>query len=108
MFIVGAGNLAGQATVYLSKYASAVSMLVRGGSLAKSMSHYLISQIESHPEVMVLTQSTVVDVTGETSLEVITIADATTGDTRAAPAFALFIFVGAKPHIYWGADAVVR
>jgi hypothetical protein len=39
---------------------------------------------------------------------VITITDATTGDTRAAPAFALFIFVGAKPHIYWGADTVVR
>jgi len=91
----------------LSK-SSSVTMLVRGGSLAKSMSHYLISQIESHQKVMVLTRSTVVEVTGDTSLEEITITDTTTGDTRAAPAFALFIFIRAKPHTDCVADAVVR
>jgi thioredoxin reductase (NADPH) len=71
-------------------------MLARGGSLAKSMSHYLVSQIELHRKVMVLTRSTVVEVTGETSLEEITITDATSGDTRAAPAIARFTFIGTK------------
>ena len=83
-------------------------MLVRGGSLAKSMPHYLLSRRESHQKVMVLARSTVFEVTGETSLEEITITDATTGDTRAAPAIALFTFIGAKPHTGWVADAVVR
>jgi thioredoxin reductase (NADPH) len=83
-------------------------MLVRGGSLAKSMSHYLVSQRESHQKVMVLTRSTVVEVTRETRLQEITITDATTEDTRAAPAIARFTFIGGKPHSDCVARAVVR
>jgi thioredoxin reductase (NADPH) len=108
VFIVGAGNSAGQAAVYLSKYASSVTMLVRGTSLARSMSHYLVSQIESYERITVSTRSTVAEVKGDTNLEEITVADTTTGDTRTVPAFALFVFIGAKPHTDWVASAVLR
>jgi thioredoxin reductase (NADPH) len=108
VFIVGAGNSAGQSAVYLSKYASTVTMLVRGESLARSMSHYLVSQIELHEKITVSTHSTVAEVKGDTSLEEIIITDATTGDTRAVPASALFIFIGARPRTDWVADVVER
>jgi thioredoxin reductase (NADPH) len=108
VFIVGAGNSAGQAAMYLSRYASSVTMLVRGGSLARSMSHYLVSQIESHEKITVWPRSTVAEVNGAARLEEITIADATTGDTRTVPAFALFIFIGARPHTDWVGDVVER
>ena len=106
VFIVGAGNSAGQAAVYLSRYASSVTMLVKGGSLAQSMSHYLVSQLESHEKITVALRSTVAEVKGDTHLEEIVIADVTTGDVRALPAFALFIFIGARPHTDWVADVV--
>jgi thioredoxin reductase (NADPH) len=106
VFIVGAGNSAGQAAVYLSWYASSVTMLVRGGSLAQSMSHYLVSQLESHEKITVSLCSTVAEVKGDTHLEQIIIADVPTGDVRAMPACALFIFIGARPHTDWVADVV--
>jgi hypothetical protein len=96
VFIVGAGNSAGQAAVYLSTYASSVTMLVRGGSLAQSMSHYLVSQLESHEKITVSLRSTVAGVKGDTRLEEIVIADVATGDVRAMPAFAFFIIIGSK------------
>jgi thioredoxin reductase (NADPH) len=108
VFIVGAGNSAGQAAMYLSRYASSVTMVVRGSSLARSMSHYLVSQIESHEKIAVWPQSTVAEVDGNARLEEITIAEATTGDTQRVPAFALFIFIGAKPHTDWVGDVVKR
>jgi thioredoxin reductase (NADPH) len=108
VFIVGAGNSAGQAAMYLSRHASSVTLVVRGGSLARSMSHYLVAQIESHEKITVLTHSTVAEVYGDGRLEEITLADATTGDTRIVPAFALFIFIGARPHTDWVADVVER
>jgi thioredoxin reductase (NADPH) len=106
VFIVGAGNSAGQAAVYLSRYASSVTMLVRGGSLAQSMSHYLVSQLESHEKITVSLRSTVAEVKGDTHLQEIVIADVATGDVRAMPAFALFVFIGARPHTDWVADVV--
>ena len=108
VFIVGAGNSAGQAALYLSRYASSVTLVVRGESLARSMSHYLVSQIESHEKITVLTRTTVAEVNGDAKLEEITLADATTGETQIVPAFALFIFIGARPHTDWVADVVER
>jgi thioredoxin reductase (NADPH) len=108
VFIVGAGNSAGQAALYLSRYASSVTLVVRGGSLAGSMSHYLVSQIESHEKITVLTRTTVAEVNGDARLEEITLADATTGETQTVPAFAVFIFIGARPHTDWVADVVER
>ncbi|HEX2180879.1 MAG TPA: FAD-dependent oxidoreductase [Rubrobacteraceae bacterium] len=108
VFIVGAGNSAGQAAMYLSRYANSVTMVVRGGSLARSMSHYLVSQIEAHEKISVWPRSTVTGVVGDVRLEAVTITDTTTGDERTVPAFALFIFIGARPHTDWVADVVER
>ena len=108
VFIVGAGNSAGQAAMYLARYASSVTMLVRGSSLATAMSHYLVSQIEAHEKIAVSPHSTVTEVMGEKNLEEITIKDITTGGARTVPAFALFIFIGARPHTDWAADVVER
>jgi thioredoxin reductase (NADPH) len=108
VFTVGGGNAAGQAALYLSRYARSVTMLLRSGSLAKSMSNYLVSQIESHEKITVLPRSIVVEVKGDANLEEIAIADTTTGDTRIVPAFALFIFIGASPHTDWVAGLVDR
>ena len=108
VFVVGAGNSAGQAAVYLSRYASSVTMLVRSGSLAQSMSRYLIAQLESHEKISVSTRSAVAKIKGNTSLEEVVIADVATGSARAVPAFALFIFIGARPHTDWVADVVER
>src|SRR5215218_1395018 len=108
VFVVGGGNSAGQAAMYLSKYASSVTILVRGESLATSMSQYLIAQIEAQENIAVWIRSRVVEAKGSTSLEVIIIADAVTGEVRTVPAYALFIFIGAMPHTDWVADVLKR
>ena len=108
VFVLGAGNSAGQAAIHLSRYASSVTMLVRGASLATTMSQYLVSQIESHEKITVSPRTTVAGVTGDSGLEKIAIKDPTTGDVRSVPAFALFIFIGATPHTEWVADVLER
>ncbi|MBD3884083.1 FAD-dependent oxidoreductase [Phormidium tenue FACHB-886] len=101
VYIVGGANSAGQAAMYFSKYARQVTMLVRGESLTKSMSQYLIEQIESTPNISVESFSSVVEAKGETSLEALTIHNSVTGETRTAPATSLFIFIGAEPRTEW-------
>ena len=108
IFTVGGGNAAGQAALYLSRYARSVTMLLQSGSLAKSMSNYLVSQIEAHEKIFVRPRSIVAEVKGDANLEEIAIADTTTGDTQTVSAFALFIFIGASPHTDWAADLVER
>jgi thioredoxin reductase (NADPH) len=108
VFVLGAGNSAGQAAIHFSRYASSVTMLVRGASLDRTMSQYLVSQIETHEKITVSPRTTVAGVTGGGSLEEIVIKDHTTGDVRSVPAFALFIFIGATPHTEWVADVLER
>ena len=107
VYIIGGANSAGQAAMYFSKYARQITMLVRGDSLAKSMSHYLINQIESTPNITVKVHSSVVEAKGETSLEAITIANAITGEKQTVEATSLFIFIGAQPRTQW-LDGVVE
>jgi thioredoxin reductase (NADPH) len=107
VYIVGGANSAGQAAMYFSKYARKVTMLVRGDSLAKSMSQYLIEQIAETPNITVQVHSSVIEAKGETSLEAITIANAVTGVTQTVPATSLFIFIGAQPRTNW-LDGVVE
>ena len=107
VYIVGGANSAGQAAMYFSKYASKVTMLVRGDSLTKSMSQYLIEQIAETPNITVQAHSSVVEAKGETSLEALTIANAVTGETQTVPATSLFIFIGAQPRTAW-LDGVVE
>jgi thioredoxin reductase (NADPH) len=101
VFVVGAGNSAGQAAVHLAKYASQVVMLVRGESLRNSMSEYLIQEIAEKPNIEVRFRTQVVGASGESYLEAIRLVDLTTGQTLTEPASALFLLIGAEPHTTW-------
>ncbi len=108
VYIVGGANSAGQAAMYFSRYARLVTMLVRGDSLAKSMSQYLIDQIGATSNITMQTHVNIAEVKGESSLEAINIAHADTGDVQTVPATALFIFIGAMPRTEWVAGVVER
>lgn len=108
VYIVGGANSAGQAAVYISKYARHVTMLVRGDSLTKSMSKYLIDQILAIENISIQPHSTVVEVHGENNLEAITIANAKTGEKQTVSTKLLFILIGARPHTDWLTNAVQR
>jgi thioredoxin reductase (NADPH) len=97
VYVVGGANSAGQGAVFLSQYADRVSMLVRS-SLAKSMSRYLIDQIDRRENIDVQLGEEVVEVHGSERLESITIRHRETGETRREPTPALFVFIGASPH----------
>ncbi|KAB8332216.1 FAD-dependent oxidoreductase [Scytonema tolypothrichoides VB-61278] len=107
VYIVGGANSAGQAAMYFSKYANHVTMLVRGDSLTKSMSQYLIDQIAETPNITVKTHTSVIEAKGETSLEAITIHNSLTSETQTVPATSLFIFIGAVPRTGW-LDGVIE
>jgi len=107
VYVIGGANSAGQAAMHFSKFAQKVIMLVRGGSLASTMSHYLIEQIEKTLNIEVWTHTSVVEVHGETRLSEITIQRAVTAETERLPATSLFIFIGAQPRTEW-LDGLVR
>lgn len=98
--VVGGGNSAGQAIVYLSKYARKVHVVIRGDDLGKSMSRYLVERIESLPNVTVHYKSHVVSVDGDRHLQSLQIGKPS-GETLTVAATALFIFIGAVPHTDW-------
>ncbi|MFZ0589182.1 MAG: FAD-dependent oxidoreductase [Bryobacteraceae bacterium] len=108
VFVVGGANSAGQAAIHFSQYASKVTMVVRADSLAKSMSRYLVDQIEVAKNIEVLTNSEIVSALGEEHLECITIRDNRSVQTQNMPTSAVFIFIGAKPHTKWLADLIAR
>ena len=108
VFVVGGGNSAGQAAMYLSKYARSVTMLVRGDSLAVTMSRYLIDQIIDTESITVRMHTYVAEVMGDKCLEVITLADVATGELKTLPAAGLFVFIGATPRTDWTAETVER
>lgn len=108
VFIIGAGNSAGQAAMHLSKYARSVTLLVRGDSLKKSMSKYLIDQIEEMNNIVVKVLTEVTEVFGKDKLEAITIGNLATGEVETVPACALFTFIGATPRTNWLQDIVER
>lgn len=98
VFVVGGANSAGQGAMYFARYSSKVTMLVRGGSLANSMSQYLIDQIDAQENIEVLTNTEVVEVAGSNRLEEITYVNNVSGEKTTLPAAALYIFIGAVPH----------
>ncbi len=105
VFVVGGANSAGQGAIFLSQYADQVTMLVRS-SLAKSMSQYLIEQIEGRDNIDVQLGTEIVEVHGKDRLEAITIRDRETGETRREAAAATFVFIGASPHTKMLGDLV--
>jgi thioredoxin reductase (NADPH) len=108
VFIVGAGNSAGQAALHLARYARTVTLLVRGTSLAKSMSSYLVRAIESAPEILVRTRTEVIDGSGDPALESISLLDRASGKIEKIRADALFVMIGGQPHTNWLPDETVR
>jgi thioredoxin reductase (NADPH) len=108
IYLVGGANSAGQAAMYFSQYASKVSMLVRGESLIKSMSQYLIEQIEATDNIEVIPYTEVADVHGESSLTGLTLFHNDTGIKEAVETKSLFIFIGAKPETEWLDGVVAR
>jgi thioredoxin reductase (NADPH) len=101
VLIVGGGNSAGQAAMFLSRHASQCRLLIRGGDLGKSMSRYLVDQIERNDLVRVCLHSEVVELGGERELETVTVADSRSGERNTVAARALFVFIGASPHTEW-------
>ena len=99
--IIGGGNSAGQAAMFLSRSARCVRVLVRGASLAASMSSYLASRLEADPKITIEYGAEVTAVHGTDHLETLTIRDAKTGATRVVETRALFIMVGAAPNTEW-------
>lgn len=108
VYVVGAGNSAGQAVIHLSKYAARVTMIVRGSALGASMSDYLVKMIDATENVDVWLHSTVIDGAGAGRLEELVVRDSDTGETRTVPAAALFVLIGAQPHTQWLPDAIQR
>jgi thioredoxin reductase (NADPH) len=102
--IVGGGNSAGQAAMFLSRRASCCQLLIRGEDLGKSMSRYLVDQVERNASIEVMRHSQVVELGGERELETVTIADTRSGERTELAARALFVFIGASPHTEWLED----
>jgi thioredoxin reductase (NADPH) len=107
VFVVGGANSAGQGAMFFSLYARKVTMLVRGTGL-HAMSQYLVDRIREASNVELLTSTVIAAVHGTDHLERITLADATSGETRDVPADALFIFIGTAPRTEILADLVQR
>jgi thioredoxin reductase (NADPH) len=101
VIVVGGGNSAGQAAVYLSQSASKVYMLVRGGELSSTMSRYLIQRIEENPAIELHYRTEIVGLDGDTHLESVTWKDNKTGKTSTHPIRHLFVMTGASPRTDW-------
>ncbi|BBJ44243.1 hypothetical protein SSPO_069610 [Streptomyces antimycoticus] len=99
--VVGGGNSAGQASLFLAAWVPRVYLLIRGSCLGARMSRYLVDQIERHPRVSVLLDSELREVRGEDALRTIVVEHRRTGERRTLDACALFAFIGAKPCTDW-------
>ncbi len=98
VYVVGGANSAGQGAMFFSRYASKVTMLVRGTSLTKGMSQYLVDQIGDTPNIDVLTRTEVIEVKGEDRLEALVLYNRDEEKTWEVPAAAVFVFIGAAAH----------
>lgn len=100
IFLIGGGNSAGQAAMFFAPYARSVTILVRGDGLARTMSQYLIDQLQSQANITVEAHTTLAAVRGEGQLEGIVTRSSSEG-LRERPAQALFIFIGADAQTSW-------
>lgn len=101
VFIIGGGNSAGQSAMYLSKFASNVSIIIRKDDLSATMSAYLIEQIELTPNIHVLPNTELFEATGDLHLDKLTLINIKTKEKQTKDAGALYIFIGAKPYTDW-------
>ena len=108
VFVIGGANSAGQGAMFLSRFASEVTILIRGDSLQESMSRYLIDQIDRTKNISLRVHTEVDSVDGGEHLESITLKNNLTGETESEAADAIFVFIGAVPHSDIVADLVER
>jgi thioredoxin reductase (NADPH) len=108
VYVIGAGNSAGQAAIHLARYASSVTMVVRGSGLQDSMSSYLVTEIAKTANIAIRAATEVVDGTGSCGLETLTLRHRPDGATETVPAAGLFVMIGAKPHTAWLEGSVER
>jgi thioredoxin reductase (NADPH) len=101
VLIVGGGNSAGQAALYLARTCAGVRIAIRGESLSSSMSRYLIDQIERHPSVVVSPRTEVSALVGEERLQGVELRDRDTQETSTVDVCGLFVFIGADPGTAW-------
>ena len=104
--IVGGGNSAGQATVFVARHASKIWLVVRGDELGEDMSRYVVDRIERTPNVEVLLHTEVRELLGDDALEGVVVEDTHTHERRALVTGALFVFIGAEPCTAWLGDAI--
>ena len=107
VFVVGAGNSAGQAAVHLSTFAASVTIVTIDERLGEFMSDYLVRKVQATPNITVVLHTEVVDGHGRQRLEGLTLRDRRTGATRTVAASAVFILIGAEPRTDW-LDGVVE
>jgi len=108
VYVVGGANSAGQAAVHLARHARRVTLLVRADSLEKSMSYYLIRQIEEIDNIKVRLGAEVVALHGDKRLQGLTLCEVATRQQTEVPAGYLFVFIGAAPRTDWLDEVVVR
>jgi thioredoxin reductase (NADPH) len=108
VYVIGGANSAGQAAMNFAKYAESVVMVVRGVSLASTMSQYLIDQIKETPNIQVWANASVSEAHGDTRLEEISVLCSDTNSVERVPATAMFIFIGALPRTDWLGSLVER
>jgi len=106
--VVGGGNSAGQAAMYLAQQAKCVKLLLRGDDLRKSMSDYLARRIEQHDRIDILCHTTIQEMTGHQQLQQVIAGNSKTGESAAIDCAGVFIFVGAKPRTEWLPDTIAR
>jgi thioredoxin reductase (NADPH) len=108
VLIVGGANSAGQAATFFARHAAKVSMIVRGDSLERSMSSYLIDQIRAIENIDVRLNTSVLTCAGQDHLECVTLVNRADGSQEVVEAAHLFVFIGAAPLTDWLPPAVVR
>ncbi len=101
VIVIGGGNSAGQAATFLSRSSRHVHMLVRGASLAATMSRYLIRRIEETPNISLHARTRIVDLSGDTALDSVTWLNDATGERTTLPIRHVFSMIGAKPNTGW-------
>jgi thioredoxin reductase (NADPH) len=106
--VVGGGNSAGQAAVHLAKYAREVSLVVRGGSLATSMSDYLIQGLRAAPNIKIRHHCEITEALGRTQIEHVAIWDSSTRQRELLECHGLFVLIGGEPRTDWLPDTVRR
>lgn len=108
VFVVGGANSAGQAAMYFSRFAKKVTLVVRGASLSKRMSQYLIDEISQRQNIEVMTESEITGINGEERMESLEIRSSLSGQIKTCPANNLFLLIGGQPNVDGLASRLLR